>query len=326
MTFKTFMGSIGNAFKTGWNNGNIQKGISATGMAAFTVGMTGSMIHDMKHSGSIFGCGCNSFGFGGGMNMFGCNPMMMGGINMYSGMNMFGGMSMLNNMGTNPYNTQMGNMMAYQWGYNLALQQRAQNPQLYPQYSAYPQQELDPLDYEHGEAPGIPSGVTTEQGEAFDEAINGNGTVNIVEDITNGRTGDKQTYINKLSTLAQSHTKSIDEYGNNDGKVDFDEYFEKEKEGLQAAFPNSSEEQLKAFAERVFLQMDLNGDGNIDWQEMASSIATYDAGGSGTGGLDGKISTTDKSKAQRSLSSGTFGAANWAIYKTLFPGQVSGDE
>ncbi len=330
MSFRTFMGSIGNAFKTGWNNGNIQKGMAATGMAAFTVGLTGNMIHDMKHNRSIFGggCGCNSFGFGANINMFGCNPMSMGGMNMYGntpfsmmggGMDMFGGMGMLNGMNG------MGNMMAFQWGQQLVMQQMMQQGTMYPGLNMnnfnYQQKELEPLSYSNADAGEVASSVTTEKGEEFDERTTALGTdinaddVTIAEDVKNGRTSDKEKYITNISAIAQSHAKQI---GGDDGKIDLDEYIAHEIDSFRKQFPNATDEQLETMIKNAFVQMDLNGDEHIDWKEMASTIATYDAAGSGSGKLDGKISKTDYSHTQKILVNGTFGKANWANYKTLF--------
>ncbi len=334
MSFRTFMGSIGNAFKTGWNNGNIQKGMAITGMTAFGVGMTGAMIHDMKRSGSIFGggCGCNSFGFGGGMNMFGCNPMSMGGINMFGnspfnmmgnmnifggGMDMFGGMGMMNSM------NRMGNSLAYQWGQQLAMEQQMMGSSMYPGLNNfnYQTKELDPLSYSNEDAGEVSSSVTTEKGEEFDEGTTALGNdnnaddVTIAEDVTNGRTSDKEKYKTNLSELAQSHAKQI---GGDDGKIDLDEYIAHEIDNFRNQFPNATDEQLETMIKNAFIQMDLNGDGNIDWKEMTSTIATFDAAGSGYGKLDGKISKTDYSQAQKILVNGTFGKANWSNYQTLF--------
>lgn len=355
MSFRTFMGSIGNAFKTGWNNGNIQKGMAATGMAAFTVGLTGNMIHDMKHGGSIFGsgCGCNSFGFGG--NMFGCSPFSMGGMDMFGsspfsmmgsmnmfgtgnmfsgGMDMFGGMGMLNGMG-NMYGmggmSNMGSMMAYQWGQQLAMQQQMQMGAMYPGMNNfnYQPKELEALSYSNADAGDIDSSVTTEKGKAFDEGTSALGTdsnaddVTIAADVTNGRTSDKEKYRTGLSTIAQSYAKEI---GGDDGKIDLTEYVAHEIDSLREQFPNASDEQLETIIKNAFVQMDLNGDGNIDWKEMASTMATYDSAGSGSGKLDGKISKTDYSTAQRALVGGIFGKANWDNYKLLFPESVEKQE
>ncbi len=117
MSFRNVKNSIGNAFKTGWQNGNIQKGMSYTGLAAFGVGMTGSMIHDIKHSKSIFGgympmCGYNSFGCG---NIFGGNSLMYG--NMFN-TNYMGGM--------NCY-PQVDNTSAFMWGQQLVEEAKAKS-------------------------------------------------------------------------------------------------------------------------------------------------------------------------------------------------------
>lgn len=357
MSFRTFMGSIGNAFKTGWNNGNIQKGMAITGMAAFGVGMTANLVHDMKRGGSIFGggCGCNSFGFGG--NMFGCSPFSMGGMDMFGsspfsmmgsmnmfgtgnmfggGMDTFGGMNMLNGMG-NMYGmggmNNMGNMMAYQWGQQLAMQQQMQMGSMYPNMNLnnnlLQQPELEQLSYEHSEATEIGSSVTDAKGKEFDEGTTALGTdsdaddVTIASDVTNGRKGDKDKYRTDLKEIAQSHAKQI---GGSDGKIDFDEYYAHEIDSFREQFPNASDEQLEMMIKNAFIQMDLNGDGDIDWQEMASSIATYDSAGSSSGKLDGKISKSDYSSAQRAIIGGTFGKANWDNYKLLFPESVEKQE
>ena len=88
--------NIGNAFKKGWNNGNIQKGLKLTGATAFTVGATGAMVHSLNNNKSIFGGCChgggfnsfNSFGGFGGFGGYGC----------FSSYSMMDSMSYLNSM------------------------------------------------------------------------------------------------------------------------------------------------------------------------------------------------------------------------------------
>lgn len=340
MSFKTVMNSIGNAFKTGWNNGNIQKGVTITGLTAFSVGMTGSMIHDLKHCRSIFGggCGCNSFGFGGGMNTYGYNPMNMFGFNpmntfsvgnSYSNMNLFSGMNMLNTLGTNSYNTQLGNMMAYQWGIDLVKQQQAEMSTLYQGLNFNSKtKELEKLSYSNTDAGEVSADVTITKGKAFDEGTTALGTVSdaktviIANNVTNGRTSDKVNYKTELCEIAKSYAKYI---GGDDGKINLDEYVKYEINILSAQLPNATKEQLEMMIKRAFIQMDLNGDDSIDWREMASTIATYDAAGKGTGKLDGKISQTDYTQAHKTLVNGTFGEENWKNYITLFPDLISDD-
>lgn len=55
----SFFENIGNAFKNGWNNGNLAKGFQVVGIAAMTGAMVDAAIQDSKHScccdgGSIF--------------------------------------------------------------------------------------------------------------------------------------------------------------------------------------------------------------------------------------------------------------------------------
>lgn len=366
MSFRTFMGSIGNAFKTGWNNGNIQKGMAATGMAAFTVGLTGNMIHDMKHGGSIFGsgCGCNSFGFGGGMNMFGCNSMnmfgsdpfnMMGGMNMFGmnnmfggGMDMFGGMGMLNGMGgmfgmnnMYGYNNQMGNMMAFQWGQQLAMQQQMQMGAMYPgalglnnglfgNTGEVTDEMLDSIvpRHEYNDEEGVISDTT--KGQAFDEGTDdlknkSDAEAVVLSDKTLSE--NKTEYINGLSTTAKSYISSLD--SDEDGHISEEEFIEHEVEKARAELEEKGQEMteqqetnLRNSLRIVFAQMDMNRSGYIDWKEMTSTMATYDAGGSalGTSRGDGKITASEYKSAQTQLTSanGAFGKTNWSNYKRLF--------
>lgn len=325
MTFKTFMGSIGNAFKTGWKNGNIQKGITATGMAAFTVGMTGSMIRDMKHSRSIFGCGCNSFGFGGRGNMFGCNPMM-GGVNKYSVM------SMLNNMGTtDPYLSQMGLANAYQWGANLVTAYQQQSGINFNTYNTtitddYIDKIAPGHDYE--DEAGI--NANTKKGKAFDTGTDSLGSETDADPVQisdKTMSDDKQEYIKNVKSTATSYISYIDQ--DSDGYVSEDEFIEHELEKAKDELAAKGQEMTEQYEtwhrsslKLAFAQMDLNRSGNLDWKEMTSTIATYDAGGSalGTSGGDGKITAKEYKAAQNKLSnaSGPFGKTNWANYTRLF--------
>ena len=120
MSFKTIMSSIGNAFKTGWNNGKIQKGLQLTGLATFGVGMTGAMVHNSKNSRN---CNCSIFSNTSNHSLY-CNNNLM--FNMYSNpMAMFSNMNMLNmynnpgGINTNPYLTMQGQHEAYMWGANM---------------------------------------------------------------------------------------------------------------------------------------------------------------------------------------------------------------
>lgn len=118
MSFKTIMSSIGNVFKTGWNNGKIQKGLQLTGLATFGVGMTGAMVHNSKNSRN---CNCSIFSNTSNHSLY-CNNHLM--FNMYNNpMAMFSNMNMLNinpsGINTNPYLTMQGQHEAYMWGANM---------------------------------------------------------------------------------------------------------------------------------------------------------------------------------------------------------------
>lgn len=334
MSFRTFMGSIGGAFKTGWNNGNIQKGMAITGMTAFGVGLTGNMIKDIKHGGSIFGCGCNSFGG----NMFGCSPFGMGSMNLFGMGNMYGGMGMLNGMGGM---NNMGNMMAFQWGQQLAMQQQMQMGTMYSgtlglnnnlfNTTEVTDEMLDNIAPGHDfEDEGGIVVTDTVKGQEFDNGTDALKNESDAEAVVLSETKlseNRTSYINELSATAKSYISHMDTDEN--GYVSEDEFIEHEVEKTRTELEENGQEMnemqetnLRNSLRIVFAQMDLNRSGKVDWKEMTSTMATYDAGGKalGTKGGDGKITASEYKSAQAKLSSanGSFGKTNWQNYKRLF--------
>lgn len=311
MTIRMFMNNIGQAFKKGIQNGNIAKGLSAVGMTAFGVGMTGAMIHDLNHN---KGCGGSIFGgyFG---NNCGCSPMS--GMNMFGGMNLYG--NMYNSYGFNPYNTQMGNDMAFEWGRQLAKEYQAQQAQTQTQFQ---QPQISKHNNEQAEA--VSTDTNKALGEAFDEGTNkladdDADPVNLLDNVQNGRGDDKTTYLKGISNTAKSYIAHIDADG--DGYISESEFIKHELASAKGEKELSSAEEtkLKASMKHAFAQMNLNQDEDgIDWKEMAASITTYDAGGTGDGKLDGKITAKNYSDAQNSITNGSFGQASWTNYKALF--------
>lgn len=339
MSFRTFMNSIGNAFKTGWNNGNIQKGMQVAGATAFGVGAIGAMAHEMKN-GSIFG-GCCHGGYG--MNPFGMS-MGMTPYGMMGAGNMFDSMGMLNNysmMGTNPYLTQAGQQWAFEWGRNLAMQQS-----LMPSYSGSFSTNFTELTDEQIDkyAPARDNkkvagdaNADTKLGDEYEKGTDAlrkdkskADPVKLSE--TKFTNDDKTDYVTNLSKLAESYIAKV----GRDGTISEDDYIDQAIEKYKEANPNLElTEQNEAFLRNqmklAFAKLDLNGDGEIDKNEMTSALATFDAGGKAIGtsnSADGKITAAEYDAAQKSLTANnsTFATNNWTNYQQLFGAQKKSEE
>lgn len=304
--------SVGNAFKTGWNNGNIQKGMAITGMTAFGVGLTGAIIHDMKRSnGSIFGgCGCNSFGFGGNMNMYGFSPYNMGiptmgfnmfGMNSMPNMGMYSSMGMLNNMssmGCNPYNTQMGNMMAYQWGQQLAMEMQlnTQPGTAFNGLYTTPQQavELPELNYDDEAVTGADKTSGQKLNDSLDALTNDKGQAiagkNLKIEGFDSRTDGRGTYKTAISELAKSYLANIDT--DNDGLVSEEEFVQFELSKLEEDADDAVKQEAETRARTAFKKLDANNSDSISWHELGGAIATFDTN---SGGQDGIIKSEEYS-------------------------------
>lgn len=335
MTFRTFMNSIGNAFKTGWNNGNIQKGMKITGATAFGVGAIGAMAHEMKKNncGSIFGGCCYGGGMlgGYGVNPFAMNPYGMSPYGMMSAGNVLDSMGVLNNY-TNPYLTQAGNQWAYQWGRNIAIQQ-SMNQALLGTSNLYntelTDEQINKFAPERNNQRVVADpNADTKLGDAFVEGI---GALNKDKDAEAVKLSDdkfsndnKAAYVSNLGKVAESYIAKI---GNN-GTISEDNYINHEIEKFKEDNPNlelseQNETFLKNNMKLAFAKLDLNRDGEIDKNEMTSALATFDTGGRGIGSsnaADGKITAAEYKSAQDALKARntTFATNNWNNYQQLF--------
>lgn len=327
MTFRTFMNSIGNAFKTGWNNGNIQKGMKITGATAFGVGAIGAMAHEMKKNncGSIFGGCCY------GVNPFAMNPYGMSPYGMMSAGNVLDSMGVLNNY-TNPYLTQAGNQWAYQWGRNIAIQQ-SMNPAFSGTSNLYntelTDEQIDKFAPERNNQKVVADpNADTKLGKAFEEgtdALNKDKdaeAVNLSEDKFSN--DNKAGYVSNLGKVAESYIAKI---GSN-GTISENDYIDHEFEIFETDNPNielteETEAKLKNNMKLAFAKLDLNRDGEIDKNEMTSALATFDTGGRGIGSsnaADGKITAAEYKSAHDALNARntTFATNNWNNYQQLF--------
>ncbi len=299
MSFSSFMNNVGNAFKTGWNNGNLQKGIAATGMFTLNTGLTGAMIHDMNKSSccggpSIFngmwGAGLN---YPIGMNLLGGSLYGMGGFmgmpNSYTGL-MGTGISPMTGIMNNGVMSLTGGMDPYEYGKMYMEQLKAQYPELMQSNGT-----IAGLSKQNNEYAGKwDASQSTEKGERFDSDLDemidkDNNAVEGKEIKLTTATGtDSEQYKKDISDIAKSYAAHIDKTsGNSDQELTMEEYIKYELSKLPDDATEEQKQNIRLGASYAFSRMDLNQDKKVDWKELAATIATYDTDDNGI--VDGKI-------------------------------------
>lgn len=321
------------SFSKNWKNGNIANLTSKVGKAAFGIGFTGMVIHDLNKNNnncSIFGNRCCG-GFSGMNNCFGMNSWYSGGIP-YGMMADPMGFSWMNQYGmqTDPYLVQQGNLLAADAAIRFTNQLAAQMPKSAPQLinsdGKINEDVLETItpERDNKKADRVAADTDKKAGEAFDKATNQlkkDGKVNTEADdvVISKDHSDKEDYITNLSNLSKSYMASIDTSG--DGYIDEDEFIEHEMKNSGATDENKKAKQ-KLASRIAFAKFDLNKDGKIDWKEQAAAFATFDGGGSADEDkkLDGKITAKEYDNAQTKLlkSDKDFSNAVWKNYKGLF--------
>lgn len=233
----------------------------------------------------------SEFGFGsiwGGGYMGGCNGGYMGGCN-----NMW-----------NMYNQQTLNF-AYQQGYN-EIAMRMQN--VHNGTSGL----SGTIPVEHTNNPAasaVPQGSDTKFGEAYEEAEKNQQSFNFIKpelaEITDAN--EKKTVYNQAFTaLGQSLLANVDKNsGNQDGYITLEEFLKNEKADTDAT--------KKANMQKVFNQLDQNGDGKVDYKELTAMLAMYDANS------DGEISKEEFAQGGQSMLNGTAAQTLQNKYNELFP-------
>ena len=223
-------------FSKNWKNGNIANWTTKVGQAAFGIGFTGMVIHDLNknnNSCSIFGNRCCGGGFSGfGMNnCFGMNSWNSGGIP-YGMMADPMGYSWMpqNSMGTDPYLMQYGNMLAAQAGARDAAKFMAQM-NLFQNSQTQQISSLNIPKRDNETADKVADDTDTTAGEAFDKATNQlkkDGKVNEDADdvVISKDHSDEKDYITNLSNLSKSYMASIDTSG--DGYISESEFIKHE--------------------------------------------------------------------------------------------------
>lgn len=233
----------------------------------------------------------SEFGFGsiwGGGYMGGCNGGYMGGCN-----NMW-----------NMYNQQTLNF-AYQQGYN-EIAMRMQN--VHNGTSGL----SGTIPVEHTNNPAasaVPQGNDTKLGEAYEEAEKNQQSFNFIKpelaEITDANK-KKTVYNQKFTALGQSLLANVDKNsGNQDGYITLEEFLKNEKADTDAT--------KKANMQKVFKQLDQNGDGKVDYKELTAMLAMYDTDG------DGDITKEEFNKGDTSLINGTATKSLQDKYNELFP-------
>ncbi len=233
----------------------------------------------------------SEFGFGsiwGGGYMGGCNGGYMGGCN-----NMW-----------NMYNQQTLNF-AYQQGYN-EIAMRMQN--VHNGTSGL----SGTIPVEHTNNPAasaVPQGSDTKLGETYEEAEKNQQSFNFIKpelaEITDANK-KKTVYNQRFTALGQSLLANVDKNsGNKDGYITLEEFLKNEKADTDAT--------KKANMQKVFNQLDQNGDGKVDYKELTAMLAMYDANS------DGEISKEEFNKGDTSLINGTATKSLQNKYNEFFP-------
>ena len=229
--------------------------------------------------GSIWGGGYGGYMGGGSIWGCGCGGYMGG----CYGMNM--------------YNQQTLNF-AYQQGYNemaMRLQQSLSNtPTQHTQNPAADAVGKDTktelgADYEEAEKNGTNFEFVKSKLPQFPEAKD-----------------KKEFYTQAFTLLGQSLLANIDKNsGNQDGYITLEEFLKNEKADTDAT--------KKANMQKVFNQLDQNGDGKVDYKELTAMLAMYDANS------DGEISKEEFTQGGQSMLNGTAAQTLQNKYNELFP-------
>lgn len=246
----------------------IGKGLTGTAMTGIALkSMTGCC------SQSIFPMGRAGYSCGVGMEYgIGITPQMMADPM---------GFSWLPNPACGyAQNNAYGNMLAYQYGLNLAAQSNAKiaaNMELLQQ-----QQQLQKTNTKY--AGDLDKDQETKTGKAFDNATdkmaeNKDSSFNILDKYTNPKDEKKcaDEYRAAVSNVAKSYAAEIDNTsGNKDRKVTVEEFVKHEMSKLDKDASDENKAAAKAMAQTAFDKIDINGDGYADWKELAATVATFD--------------------------------------------------
>lgn len=288
----------------GFSLNNLGDALMKIGQSTLQTGtfyMAAKTLNSPCGGGSIWSCG--SFGaMGCGMGypaMGGYSYGMMGG----GMMGMMGG-----------YSTQMALGQAYGQGYALGEMLKAQGGNglyMMPGYQnpllTQTQGQTKRLDPTNNKAAEKFTSHPTELGKQFEEHLKAGKTTQFVLSDWEGKAeGDekKQQYTQYVSNFAKSYIAHMDEKsGNKDNEISEEEFINHNiTSDLGTNATDAQKAEYKASAKIAFGKIDQNGDGKIDWKEMAATLSTYDAM---SGARDGKITANEATEGSSSLMTGT---------------------
>ena len=311
----TFFNRIGDAFKRGWKNGNLAKGITALGATTFTVGLTGAMIHNANNNHGCCGGSIWSGMLGGGFNY----PMGMG-------------------MGMPNPSFYMGNMYSGLGGYQMPGMSYPMMPNLPSDWGIQWMQNwkptttttytpADPSQYtikqNNQAAEKWDANQSTDAGSKFDNATQNISEGQEVKLTDNTYSGNKAGYTEDLSNLAKSYAAHIENTEGNtkDQKITLQEFIRHELSKLPADATEQDKYNAQQLATITYNKVDLNQDGQADWKELAALMATYDSDSQGK--LDGKFSYNEAEVWANNLCDTTSTVVSQKLqenYKKLFGG------
>lgn len=295
--------SIGNAFKAGWNNGNISKGLKAAGMTAMTGALVGAAIDDMKRSRSCC-CGGSVFngylggGFCSGNVPYGVQGMSIG-IDPYlmqNPMDILG----YSNMGyTNNYSSNFGMLNSYMnggYGANFGMFNNMNylNPYSYPitQLSSMPEYGIQKAKYTGEKSTAQDPTEAQNMNTALKGMLKDDGKADTSKDPYSFVTDDDKTgtdkeitdkYKARLASIGNAQVKNMDK--DSDGFVNLEEY--------KASTGDTDD--------TAFNHLDANGDGKLDYREFGAQIATFDASTTNKMKINGQIKAEDYEHWNRAM-------------------------
>ena len=276
---------------------NLGNSLAKLGSGMTQTAMTSIALRNSTNccGGSIFGMSGGCFGGRMGFGM----PSMYNPMSNPLGIGVFSPTSMTNTM-----NTQYGNALAYQWGYQLAQQAKMNSLASAQQQTLLQSQQLNQQRTDNDYAGNIDENQDTTQGAAFNKAtsemVDEDGEVVKDKSFTISQAKDGEEYTKDLSNLSKSYLADIDKsVGNGDGEISVDEYINYEMKSQNLANANAEQKSdAMKLGQIAFSKLDQNGDNKLDWKEMAAAFATFDTDTANISKdkRDGKITSEDHEK------------------------------
>lgn len=167
----------------------------------------------------------------------------------------------------------------------------------------------------------VESSQDTTLGAMFENIVKSGGSLDFAKSELESETdaSKKEEKYNQLAkNLGKSLLMNMDKNsGDGNGELSLDEFLNNEMKDLSAA----DKEKYKALYQQAFSQMDLNGDGKIDWKEMTAMITSYDSGSDGK--YNGEITQDDLKTTNQNLFEGKLSSKLRSEYNRMFKSSES---